>query len=1018
MKITAITLKKNVGTFLLVLLSAILGFLAIKGMPVSFWPEFTAPTLIVLAPYPGASPEEVEEQIARPLEQQLSTIEGIDEIETSCFEGVCRIFARFDWGEDFKQAKLDVQDRVNKARAFFPRGAREPQVLQVQDFLPPGIELGFYSDSRTLNEIREFLDKKVTGRLLLLNNVATVQLFGGAEEELLVQLDEKKLRKYNIAPEQVVRYLQGLNQDQSVGYIKGNHYQYIIRLKSQVESPIDLSDRIIARLSDNTLLRLQDIGTVEIHEKEKESVVRLNGREIIGLSIREKSGGNTVAMVDEVRATLPWIREILPDDVQMEVIRDQSEFIRLSIQNVIKNAFLGALLAAMIIFLFLGNLRNTLIIITSIPLSIILSFIFMKEFGLTLNIISLGGLALAVGMIVDASVVVLENIFRHLSERPGEKNKELVVLEATEEVGSAIFSATLTSVVVFLPLAFLVGLFSVLLGELALTVVFSLSISILVAVTVVPLLSVKWMKVDRSKNILARSWDGALGWIKCRYAGWMADILRKPIRFLLIATLGALGLIAVLVSGIDVELMPTINQGEFRIEFTGPEGIQLKVTDEVCQTVERELRKDPSIEQIYSQVGVLSARGELKTNVATITANVKKEKIALLNSLMEELRSKWAHAFPGFRIVIRQADVTEGMSRAPVNIRLLGDNLEALHSLGLIIIQKLESYPGIVNVSMTSREKLPEFRIRINEKRCWVHGLTPPQLASMLKVLLQGNSDNRYRVFGEEYDITIRMEGADTLQWNDIRSVSVPCPDGAIVPLNYLITYERAEAPSEIHRLNQQRMIEITADVQGISRRHGRAVATGIMSEMELPPDVLVAYGGESKSIRDSFTSLSIALLIALILVYVVMGTQFNSYRQPFIIGFTIPLAIVGVILGLRIFGAPFSMNAFLGFIMLVGIVVNNGILLIDFANRRIMEGSAIVDALISAGQIRLRPILMTSMTTIVGMLPLAIGLGEGGEALKPLGAVVAGGLATSTVLTLFILPAIYYLMEKPEKCL
>jgi HAE1 family hydrophobic/amphiphilic exporter-1 len=1017
MKITEIALRRQVGTYLFIILGVILGLFSIIGMPVAFWPKFTAPTLIIMTPYPGASPEEMEEQIARPIEEQLSTIPGIDEIETTCFEGVCRIYARFDWGEDFKQAKLDVQDRVNKARSFFPRGAKEPKVLQVQDLLPPGIELGFYSDSRALNEIRDFLEKKIKSRILMLDNVANVQIFGGAEEEIAIKLKPDKLREYGLQPDQIARYLQEINQDPSLGYIKGHDYKYILRIKSKILNPLDLGDRIIGKLPNGHLIRLKEISSVQVHAKEKESNVRLNGREIVGLAIREKSGGNTIAMVNEVKELLPWIRSTLPKDVQMKIIRDQSGFIRQSIRSVLKNALLGAILAGFIIFLFLGNLRNTVIIAISIPLSIILSVILMKEFHLTLNIISLGGLALAVGMIVDASVVVLENIYRYMVEKSQKERKDAVILEATQEVGPAIFSATLTSVVVFLPLAFLLGLFSVLLGELALTVVFALSISVLVALTVIPLFSYKLMKTDSGNKSRWTQWWGDLIETSIRYyESILRKLLHHPYRSLILITIISVAIIIVLIPGIDIELMPRINQGEFRIELEGPEGIQLSVTDSLCRIIESELLGGKEIQQTYSQVGVLSARGELKSNVASITVTVRDEAKQNINRLMQNQRTKWGQVFPGYQVVVHQTDVTEGMSRAPVNIRFSGDNLDELHQLGMHLVHRLETTPGMVNVRMTSRENLPEYHLYLNELLCWRHNLAPAQIIRYLRSLIKGNSNNRFIVQGRQYDITLRLGHAEEIQWKELKRIPITCPDGSVLLLQDIARIERKNSPSEIHRLNQQRMVEITADVHGISRRKARTLARKIVQSMTLPEDIMVSYGGESKAIRDSFTSLSMALIIALILVYVVMGTQFNSFKQPFIIAFTIPLAIIGVLIGLRVFGAPFSMNAFLGFIMLIGVVVNNGILLIDYTNRLRNEGKSVKEALVAAGKIRFRPIWMTSLTTIAGMLPLAIGIGEGGEALRPLGAVVAGGLTTSTFLTLFILPMIFSILEKSEE--
>lgn len=1016
MKISEICIKNPVGTILVIIAVFVLGFFSIPGIPVSFWPEFVAPTLIVLAPYPGVGPEEIEEQIARPLEEEFSTIDGVEEIETTCIEGICRAFVRFGWGVDFDEAKINVQDRTNRARSRFPRGVLEPQVLQVQDFLPPGIELGFYSERRGLNEIRDLVDREFKNRLLRLTNVANVQTFGGFEQHVAIRVNPERLAAYGLTLGQINQALVSENINTPAGKISSPQKNYYLRTLGKFTNLDDIATIIVAA-PRGVPVYLQDVAQVSFENKERETITRLNGKELVGLAVREKSGGNTVAMCDEVKAELVKIQKLLPADVKMEILRDQSIFIKGSIQNVVQNAFIGAFLAGIIIFLFLGNLRNTLIIAISIPISIVATFVLIDSFGLTINTISLGGLALGVGMIVDASIVVLENIFRHLQDNPS-GNRVQTVVQAVREVGMAITASTLTSIVVFLPLAFLVGLFAVLLGELAITVVFSLSLSIVVALTIVPMLSHYLMRTRASTSkfaVVTRAWQYVLDKLLSAYRPSLRWALRHRLLTVFIALVVLVASVRFITPLLDVELLPSINEGEFRVELNLPEGTRLEFTDKFARDIERYLIARSDVEQTFTTVGLLSVRGELKPNVATVTVKLKPDFNPQIQSVMAQVRQRW-QTLPGARLVVRQTDVTEGMKRDPVNIRLVGDDLKVLGELGQKILAEVEKEPGVVNARSSIQEGLPQFGFRIDRARASDLGLTTPMIASAIRTAILGASDTRLSVNGEEYDITLKMDEGQARSVNEILDLPLTTLKGQLIPLRSVVSVVLGRSPSEIMRIDQQRILEIKADVSGRSQRQVAEKVRARIGQIQLPANYYLVSAGQSKAIQDSFTSLLTALVIAIFLVYVVMGAQFNSFLHPFTIAFTIPLALIGFFLGLAVFGASISMNALLGMIMLVGIVVNNGILLIDFINQLRAGGLSKNEAIVEAGATRLRPILITSLTTVFGMLPIALGLGQGGEALQPLGAVVAGGLITSTFLTLIVIPCLYSLLDRLSK--
>jgi HAE1 family hydrophobic/amphiphilic exporter-1 len=1015
MKISQISINRPVGTILVIIAVIALGVISIPNIPVSFWPEFVAPSLIVVAPYPGVGPEEIEEAIGKPLEEELSTIDGIEEIETVCFEGVCRVITRFDWGVKFQDAKRDVQEKTSRARSRFPRMALEPTVLQVQDFIPPGIELGFTSPERGLNEIRDIVDKKVKNQILRLGNVATAQISGGFEEHILVSVKPDMLALYNLSLTQINNPLASTNMDIPAGKLELNRKNYLIWSKGKF---VDLNDitSLILTTANGTPVTLGDVADVALMNKERSTITRLNGSEVVGLAVREKSGGNTVAMVDEVLAELENVKKILPTDIKITVIRNQATFIKASIRSVVNNAMIGAVLAGIIILLFLGNIRNTLIIALSIPISIIATFILINQFGLSINTISLGGLALGVGLIVDSSIVVLENIFRHLHEDPGDRKQ--IVIDAAAEVGTAITSSTLTSVVVFLPMAFLVGLFAVLLGELALTVVFALTLSIIVSLTVVPMLSYKLMRVERGRSIFSRLsglWQRVFDKLLDTYKPTLRLALRFPALMILLALAVLVLTVTFIAPLLDVEMLPSITQGEFRVDLTLQEATQLSVTDEQILDIEDYLMQQPEIQQVYSAVGKSATLGDVKPNLASVAVTVKPEHVADLDAVMERVRQRWS-GIPGARVVIKQSTATEGMEQQPVNVRIIGDDLTVLEDLAEAAIQKLVQIPGIVNLQSTLQENLPEFGIRLNYDKAAHLGIPTPVIASTIGQAVQGLTPTKLSTFGKEYDIAVKIDDTQLTTMEELLALPLSNVQGTMYKLGDVVNVTYEKSPSNIRRYDQQRVVIITADVAGVSQMGVRTAVQTEMAGLTLPPDYYLAFGGQSKGIADSFRSLMIALVIAIFLVYVVMGAQFNSFGQPLIIAITIPLALIGVYAGLLIFGASMSMNALLGMIMLVGIVVNNGILLVDYINQLQQRGVAKMEAIIQAGATRLRPILITSLTTIFGMLPIALAFGEGGEALQPLGAVVAGGLMTSTFLTVLVIPCIYALFTRGPK--
>ncbi len=1008
MNFSTLSIKRSVFTYLSVVVIVVLSALLINTLPVSYWPDFTAPVLVVNTRYPGASAPEVEEKVTRVLEAALSAVSGVDEIESVSSDSFSTILVRFLWEINLEKALNDVQEQLDIIFGALPREVLRPQVLKVQNFLPPSVQLSVESSSQNLNDLKKFIQDRISFYFLKLPDVASVEIDGGRDKFVSIEVDFDKLRQQNISVETISAAIAGENVDLAAGKLELNYGEFLVKTAARFKNLEELADLVVA-YRQNVAVRLKDVALVRMNYADEDVIFKLNGKRTLGIGIRKKSDGNVVSLSSAVRYELENLKKIYPD-LKFTVIKDEALFIRKAIRSVLTNALLGALLAGAVLLFFLKNFSNTVIIALSIPVSVFGSILLMALSGLSLNTISLGGLALAIGMIVDASIVMLENIQRNLELYPERDRLELFYL-ASKEVTSAIIASILTSLVVFLPLTFLKGIASVLLGELALTIVFALGFSLLVSLGLVPLLAFRLLKSDQSrKETFTEKFLKKLTAKYRLFLGWLVERkIRSGLLLLLVFLLfsGTFFLFRLL----KVELIPVPDEGEFRVESRLPVITNLKTNEDYSELIRQTISQHPDVQSVFQIIGRSASLQRLETNVATTYVSLKRghqptEKVILtLREKLEQLNIVGAL----FRFI--QSSASEGIVSSDFDLLLFSDNLQLLEEQGRKIYEELQKQKMLYNFDFSLRGGKFELQVIPERAETLFFGYSGNALSRQLKVFYDGLNVGKISL--QDLDYEMKIVSAQT-GLNPYRLEFI-LPGGIAVPLNKLVRFNLERGAFQINRLNQQRFAEIKADSKNKNRAALQKLITQLKQKYEQQSAIRIDQRGVSKGISESFKTLGIALMLSLFLVYFVLGAQFNSFSQPVLMAVSIPLALIGMIWTLFITSTALNLNSFLGGIVLAGIAINNGILLIDFINQKRLELD-LKTAIVEGAALRIRPILMTVLTTISGMLPLAMGSGEGLESLTPLARAVAGGLVFSTVGTLIVVPAAYYFFSSDKQ--
>jgi len=1056
-RLIEIATERRVTIVMFTVAVILFGLVSLTRLKVNLLPDISYPTVTVRTELTGAAPADIENLLTKPIEESVGVIRNVRQVRSVSRSGQSDVTLEFLWGTDMDIAGVDVREKVDILE--LPLEASRPLLLRFDPSSEPIMRLGLLrkadavtgtedSSEANLKALRRLAEDRIKNDLEAEEGTAAVKVSGGLEDEIQIQVDQQKLSQLGISIQDIAQRIRAENVNLSGGRLEEGSQRFLVRTINEFQTVDEFAGAIVANVSGRPVY-LRDVATVTRGYKEREAITRVNGRESVELAVYKEGDANTVQVAKRIEARVERIRETLPDDLDLVKIYDQSKFISAAIQQVTSAAFIGGLLAIMVLYGFLRDSRATTIIAVSIPVSVIGTFLLMYSNDVSLNIMSLGGVALAVGMLVDNAIVVLENIVRKREQGEG-------ILEAarsgTAEVSTAVIAATLTTIAVFFPMVFISGIAGQLFRDQALTVTFALIFSLIVALTLIPMLAalgtgaryeesgeysppgrftravafvvrmlgvafagVAWLfriilwvpgrLLQDFYRMVAKAYDPALRWsLEHRAAVVSSAVAIFAATMLLIPRLGT-------------ELIPQLSQGEFDVDFRLPPGAPLAETDRAIQVAQATTRDIDDVEISYSVAGTgnrLDANPvDSGENTGTLSLTLKSgrgraEEAAAMAAMREELAR-----LPGVQYEFSRPALMS--FAAPLQIEIAGFNLEALQVANQALMQQLSASDRFTDLKTTIELGNPEIQILFDQERAASLGLTVRDIADRVVANVRGELATRYTWRDKKIDVLVRSLDTRQASIEEIRKLIVNPASDRPVTLEAVADIKVARGPAEIRRVAQERVAVITSNIAYGDLGAAAAEATSIINRTPLPNGITAMVSGQNEEMQDSFQSMQFALALAIFLVYLVMASQFESLIHPFVILFTIPLALVGAVLALFLTGTTVNVVAFIGVIMLAGIVVNNAIVLVDLINQLQASGMEKMAAIIEAGNTRLRPILMTTLTTALGLLPMAIGFGEGSEVRTPMAITVIGGLLVSTLLTLVVIPVVYSLLDRKK---
>jgi len=1101
MKLARMAVDRPVTMYMFYLAVILLGAVSLRELSVDLLPDISYPRLSVITNYPGVAPEEIETLITAPLESAVSRIPGLRRVESVSKEGVSLLTLEFDWGTDMDFTMLHTREQLDNAKDSFPEDAESPTIIPLDPQSRPIMTLALSGD-RTLLELKELAEELIKPRLEQIEGVGSAEITGGVEREIQVEADPQKLALYGLTIEAVASRIDAFNRNLQGGTIRKGTFKYALRVVGEFESLDEIGEIGLLVTKEGGVVRLRDVATVKDSIKERQGMTRLGGAESIGLLVRKESGANTVKVTKLVRETIGQIRAENPG-ITLSVVSEQAKTIESAIGAVKSELWQGAVLAFLTLLIFLQEWKTPLIIGTVIPVSIIGAFSLLFFGNITLNIMSLGGLALAVGMLDDCAVVVSENIFRHRSLGKGLAEAAYV---GTKEVGPAVISTALTTIVVFLPVIYVHGIAGQLFKDTALTVTFALLASLLVSLTLIATLESREFDFGVGKERRWR-WRWGLGkiWDPRRAAAagpTAADppkrrlpaVLAVPVRavrVLLYAVFRAVGfLLNFLVSffvqlfaflahwlalpfrpvlkavfaafnaGYDRfvagykrflrwsldhkakvmaltlvffavvfalgglvrrELMPPMETTTFELDLKMPVDFSFEQTTEMAVMLEGRLRALPTVRTVLSQVGIVSGMESADPNISVNSARLFVEvgRPRDLEGALDAARSRLAQ-FPDIAYTVIREESTFSqflaLSGAEIGLQVKGKDLDRLKEIAAVLSSRLAAIPGVADVATNIGEGKPEFKVTIDKEALKNYpGLSPSTIGNFLVSAVRGRVATQFRELEKKYDILVRLEDASRENIEALLGETLPF-EGRAVPLRDLVSYEIVRGPREIRRENQQREVLVSANLKGRKLSQVTPAIDKAIAGLRLPTDYRVTWSGEREEMARSFQSLVLALLLAALLTYMIMAAQFESLVHPFIVMFTLPMGAAGAIVALLLTGGTFNVISIIGLVVLVGIVVDNATVKIDYTNQLRRGGMPLREAVEEGSHVRLRPILMSTGSTLVGLIPMALALERGAELMQPLAIVVIGGLTFSTFMTLILIPVIYEWVESRKR--
>jgi HAE1 family hydrophobic/amphiphilic exporter-1 len=1018
MSLPEFSIHRPVTVLMGISVAVLLGTIAFVQIPVDLMPETEYPTLTVSAVYPGVAPAEMETLVARPLEEAVASAPGVEEITSTSNEGQASVRVRFAYGENLDEAANELRSRIDRIRRRLPEDMDSPTLFKFDTSQFPVMFISVRSDEMDAKELRHFAERSLQFRIERVPGVAQARISGGLRRQIQVELNLEKLRALNLSVSDVVQRLSQENQNVPVGPVREGRYEVLLRSEGEFTNLDDILNVGIAN-RNGVPVHVRDIATVTDGHEEIRYVLSVNGEPAIRMFIYKQSGANTVKVSDAVKKEMAMI-SLDYKNVRAQATWDSATFIRASIDNVQTSTLAGGILAVGVLMFFLRSFTATLIIGIAIPISVIATFALMYFNGFTLNTVSFGGLALGVGMLVDNSIVVLENIFRH---REGGKSMLDAAVLGSREVGMAITASTMTTIAVFVPVLFMGGISAQTFQQLAWVVSFALLCSLIISLTVVPTLCARML---RGSGATSASKGGLIGWfgdVQDRMAASYGRALGWSLNNRMMVVGSAVALMAgsaYIMQFIGVELQPEVDEGQIRVSVQLEPGTRVDITDDFMQRLSTDIRASiPEAKYVMTESGNNGGGFRYRgTNTGQMRIDLvpASERDITANEVAAKIRSL-IQVEPG--VLVRTRVQGSSFSRRGqgeddrLSVEVRGHNPVIVDALAVQVRNAMMETPGVPMAQVMRQPGTPEMVVRVDRAKASSMGLPISTVARSLETAIGGSRASMFRQDGDEYDIIVRLREQDRLDVSQVGEIPITLPNGESVLAQTLVSTARQEGPIEIMRKDQERMVLVAGTIAG---RDLGSVVTDVRAKLQdvpRPRGYDFVFGGEYEEQQEAFRSMTFAAILALALVYMVMAAQFESLRDPFIILFSIPLAFVGVSMMLFLSDTTFNMQGFLGVIILVGIVVNNAIVLIDYANRLIHEhGMRLREAVVTAGIRRLRPILMTTITTVLGLIPMSLGIGEGGELQAPMARVIIGGLTASTLITLVFIPVIYFTLE------
>lgn len=1002
-------IRRPVFTTMLVMLLVVFGLGSLPGLGIDLFPEVDFPLVAVIVNFPGASPEELESLVTKPLEDTVSSIAGIKTLSSTVRQGFSQTIIEFELGTDAKIAANDVREKVAGIRAALPEQMDEPIVQRFDITAQAILSYSLASDSRSTGELRKLAKDVVKDELQRLDGVAQVNVYGASDREIRVDLNPGKLETYGLSITQVQSALNNQNVNTPGGSVKQQGTELTIRALGKYTAVSDLAKIVVAYQNDR-IIHLGDVATIRDGWAEEDSFATTNGIPSVVIEVQKQSGTNTVNVSDRVQEAMAKLQQQLPPDVMISLVKDSTTYIRSNVEDVVVSLLFGGFLAIVITYLFLGNVRATLIGSLAIPTSIISTFFLMKVMNFTLNQMSLMGLSLAVGILIDDAIVVIENIYRHLEQ--GESPWQ-AAQNGTKEISLAVLATTFSLLAVFVPVGNMGEIIGQFFKQFGLTVAFAVAFSLFVALTLTPTLGAYFLKLEQEKNKVLRSFESAFQSISTLYRKILLWALERPKKVIVFAFLSLL-VNFLLVPFLGVEFQPTYDSGEFSIELTAPAGTSLERMRELSQPVEQVIMSLPELKDVYLTIG--SGHQPLyKANlgVKLLPAN---ERTKSMQTIMDELREKLQTQDQLKVAILSNQRQGKGDSR-PVQIGIRGSNLNEIHHYGDELADFIRSIPGTTDVDLSSAQSEPELQIEVNRNRLGELGLDATAVGNAVQTAFMGGTTrNKFSVGKDDYNIRVQLSPEYRLNPENVANLRLSSATGAFVRLGDVAKVSLSSGPTQIDREDRQKQIIVYANTVGISPGEVINQVKTYLPELNLPSGYSYKFVGQAQNMQRSFAEIGKALLMAVVLIYMVLAAEFESFTQPFIIMLSLPFSLIGALLGLLIAGSTINIMSLIGVIMLMGLVTKNAILLVDYTNQKCREGMVIKEALLDAGLHRLRPILMTTMAMIMGMMPVALAWGTGSEIRSSMGVVLIGGLLTSTFLTLVIVPLVYFLLEQGKQ--